>query len=186
MTARGRSFVRELIAKPPLGHDPLSIGGVTLAEVPMARMTSVAPFNGQDKAIAKALKPMGLSFPAPGLTVTKGDNELLWTSRGQAFLIGPDPAPLAGLAALTDQSDGWAALTLTGENAPDILARLIPIDTRAMVPGTTARTMLTHMSLILTRQADGFRLMVFRSMARSAWHEIEDAMRKVAARHAVA
>jgi sarcosine oxidase subunit gamma len=184
MTARGQSCVRELIAKPPLGAAPVTVGGVTLAELPMARITSVAPFGGQDKAVAKALKSLGLSFPAPNATVVSGDAEILWTSRNQAFLIGPDPALLQGLAALTDQSDGWAGMTLTGARASDTLARLVPVDTAAMAPGTTARTMLTHMALILTRQADGFRLMVFRSMARSAWHEVEEAMRKVAARHA--
>ncbi len=174
----------ELIAKLPLGAAPVTIGGVTLAELPLPRMTSVAPFAGKDKAVAKALKAMGLAVPAPGATVTKGEAEIVWTSRGQAFLIGPDPAPLAGAAALTDQSDGWAAFALSGAGAVEVLARLVPIDCGAMAPGTTARTLLVHMGLILTRRTEGFRLMVFRSMARSAWHEVHDAMLKRAARAA--
>lgn len=172
----------ELIAKLPLGTAPVTVGTVTLSELPLPRMTSVAPFNGKDKAVAKALKAMGLTFPAPNMTVRKGDAEILWTSRGQAFLIGPDPAPLAGLAALTDQTDGWAAFELTGTGAVDVLARLVPVDCAAIAPDGSLRTQLVHIGLVLTRRDRGFRLMVFRSMARSAWHEIEDSMHRLAAR----
>jgi sarcosine oxidase subunit gamma len=184
MIARGRSCVPELIAKLPLGAAPVTVGGVTLAELALPRMTSVAPFDGKDKAVARALKAMGLTFPPPNTAVAKGGAEIIWTSRGQAFLIGPDPAPLAAAAALTDQTDGWAALTLTGAGAAGVLARLVPVDCAALPADAAIRTQLTHMNLILTRQAEGFRLMVFRSMARSAWHEVEDAMRKLAARGA--
>lgn len=178
----------ELIAKPPLGHAPLTIGQATLAPWPLAWLTSVAPFQGQDKAVARALKSMGLTFPAPNATVTKGDATIIWTGRNQAFLMGADPAPLAGSAALSDQSDGWAALALSGPTASDILARLIPIDLRsaAFPAGRTARTPLNHMNLILLRRdACSFTLLVFRSMAGTAWHEIEAAMQTVAARSAI-
>lgn len=172
----------ELIAKPPLGLAPVTIGAVTLTELELPRMTSLAPFKGKEKAVARALKTMGLAFPAPNASVVKGGNEIIWTSRGQAFLIGPDPAPLAGAAALTEQSDGWAAFALSGEGAVAVLARLVPVDCAGLAAGASIRTQLQHMNLILTRQDAGFRMMVFRSMARSAWHEIEDAMRKLAAR----
>jgi heterotetrameric sarcosine oxidase gamma subunit len=181
--------VPELIAKPPLGHPPLTIAQTTLAEWPLPRMTSVAPFQGQDKALAKALKSMGLTFPAPNRTTGKGDATLIWTGRGQAFLIDADPTPLAGIAALTDQSDGWAALTLQGPQATAILARLVPVDLRlsAAPVGSTLRTALNHMNLILWRTAPfGFTLMVFRSMAQTAWHEAEAAMGMVAARSHIA
>jgi heterotetrameric sarcosine oxidase gamma subunit len=180
--------VPEFIAKPPLGHTPLTIGQASLAAWPLPQMTSVAPFQGQDKAMAKVLKAMGLTFPAPNQSVTKGDAALIWTGRGQAFLLGADPAPLAGIAAQTDQTDGWAAFTLQGPHVTDILPRLIPLDLRppAFPVGRTARTALNHMNLILWRTAPySFTLMVFRSMAQTAWHEIEGAMRTVAARAAL-
>jgi heterotetrameric sarcosine oxidase gamma subunit len=181
--------VPELIAKPPLPHAPVTIGHATLAAWPLPRMTSVAPLNGQDKGVTKALKTLGLTLPAPNRAVTKGDATLIWTGRNQAFLLGPDPAPLAGLAALTDQTDGWAAFTLHGPHATDILARLIPLDLRepAFPVGQAVRTALNHMNLILWRTAPyGFTLMVFRSMAQTAWHELEGAMQTVAARSHIA
>jgi heterotetrameric sarcosine oxidase gamma subunit len=177
--------VPELIAKPPLGHAPLTIGNATLAPWPLPRMTSVAPFQGQDKAITKALKAMGLAFPAPNHTVTGPQATLIWTGRNQAFLLGADPAPLALSAALTDQTDGWAAFTLQGPQVADILARLIPLDLRlpAFPVGQIVRTPLNHMNLILWRTAPySFTLMVFRSMAHTAWHDLEAAMTMIAAR----
>ena len=41
------------------------------------------------------------------------------------------------------------------------------------------------MQMILLRETDGFLLLVFRSMARTAWHEIEVAMKFLAARAAL-
>jgi heterotetrameric sarcosine oxidase gamma subunit len=181
--------VPELIAKPPLGHAALTIGRATLALWPVARMTSVAPFAGQEKAVAQALKTLGLAFPAPQQTVTKGDATLIWTARAQAFLLNADPASLASCAALTDQTDGWAALALQGPQATQILARLIPLDLRgtAFPVGQCARTALNHMNLILWRNAPySFTLMVFRSMAETAWHEVAAAMQTFAARDGLA
>jgi heterotetrameric sarcosine oxidase gamma subunit len=177
--------VPEIIAKLPLGHGPVTHGTVTLAEWPLPRLTSVAPFEGQDKAVAKALKTMGLTFPAPNAAVTsKGTGSLVWTGRNQAFLVEADPAPLQGLAALTDQSDGWCGLTLTGAGAANVLARLVPVDLRdsQFAVGRCIRTGLNHMTLILWRMEDGFALLTFRSMARTAWHELTEAMQTTAAR----
>ena len=157
-----------------------------MSEWLLPRLTSVSPFEGQDKALAKALKPMGLSFPGPNAVVqSKGQGSLIWTGRNQAFLTEVDPSPLAGLAALTDQSDGWCGITLAGAAAPDVLARLIPLDLRtARFPvGHAVRTALNHMNLILIRpDPQTFQMLVFRSMARTAWHELADAMQGLAAR----
>ena len=180
----------DLIAKSPLaGRAALTLAGVTLAEADLGQITSVAPFKGQDKALAKALKALGLSFPAPNQVSSKGDVRLVWTGRDQAFLIGAAPQGLDGLAALTDQSDGWAALSLDGPGAGDVLARLYPMDLRAAAfpVGRVARAPLNHMSSILMRPGPyNFEILVFRSMARTAWHEAEAAMRALAARAALA
>jgi sarcosine oxidase subunit gamma len=158
----------------------VDLGGVTLSEVVLGQVTSVAPFAGQEKALAAALKP--LAFPAPNMVSTKGGVRLVWTGRGQAFLIGTEAGDLGGMAALSDQSDGWACLSVTGAGAVDVLARLIPLDLRGMAVGACARSSLGHMAMILIRVDAGFEVMVFRSMARTAWHEIEAAMKMCAAR----
>jgi sarcosine oxidase subunit gamma len=171
------------------GRAALTLAGVTLAEADLGQITSVAPFMGQDKALAKALKALSLRFPAPNQVSSNGDARLVWTGRDQAFLIGAAPQGLDGLAALTDQSDGWAALRLDGPGAGDVLARLYPLDLRAAAfpVGRVVRAPLNHMSSILMRPGpQSFEMLVFRSLARTAWHEAEAAMRALAARAALA
>lgn len=164
---------------------PVEKGGFRLSDAAPGRITSVAPFAGKEKAVTAALKKAhGLAFPAPNKAAAKGAARIVWTGRGQAFLIDADPAPLEGLAALTDQTDAWAALRLEGAGADRVLARLIALDLRpaAFPAGSAARAGLNHMMAVVIRAGEGFDLMVFRSMAKTAVHEIAAAMSAVAAR----
>lgn len=177
----------ELIAKSALaGAAPLTRLDTTLAEGRAAPITSIAPFPGRVSAVNAALAPLGLAFPAPNAQSAHGDARLVWTGRDQAFLIGAAaPDGLADHAALTDQTDGWAILTLTGPAATDALMRPVPLDLRlASFPqGRTARAPLNHMQAIISRVGqDAFEIMVFRSMARTAWSELSEALEVLAAR----
>ncbi len=178
-----------LIEKTPCdGLLPLSIGAMTLVELPWRRVSSVAPFAGRDAAVAAALAATGLGWPAPNTALFARDAAIVWSGRGQAMLVGADPAPLAGLAALTDQSDGWARLRISGEGHAAALARLVAVDLReaAFPAGAALRTALGHMMAIFIRPEPGsVDIMVFRSMAATAVHEIGVAMRAVSARQTV-
>ena len=178
----------ELIAKSPLsGVWPVAHGGLRLSEHLPGPVTSIATLPGQENAVARALTSLGLTFPAPITFVTAGDATLVWTARNQAFLMGVAPPEIAG-AAMTDQSDGWAALRLEGPAASDALMRLYPLDLRigSFPAGAAARAPLNHMQSVLMRTAPyAFEILVFRSMARTAWHEIEAAMKTLAARAAL-
>lgn len=174
----------ELIAKSALEGRSLTIGTVTLAEVDVGPITSIAVLPGAAKAVAKGLKTLGLAMPDPNRFAEKKGARILWTGRDQAFLIGVEPPALEG-AAVTDQSDGWAVLALGGAGAVDVLARLVPMDLRlsAFPVGQAVRTQLNHMNVVILRTGDhALEILVFRSMARTAWHEIETAMQMVAAR----
>ena len=167
-----------LIAKTALqGQDPVTHAATTLAEADLGQITAIACFPGQK---TKAGKLLG-GFPAPGRHA-KG---LCWTGPDQAFLLGRAAPDLAGLAAMTDQSGGWAGLTLKGPMAADALMRLVPLDLRKFGPGQAARAPLGHMQAVLLGQEDGFLVLIFRSMARTAWHEIEAALKMIAARGAL-
>jgi sarcosine oxidase gamma subunit len=172
--------VANLIAKSALeGRAPLTIAATTLAEVDVGPITSVAPYPGRD--VAKALG----GFPSPNQFITKGDVKIVWSGRAQAFYIGAPCPDLGDLAAVTDQSGGWVTLSLSGPLAVDSLARYVPLDLRlsAFPVGGAARSQLFHAPLCLIRLAeDAFQLMTFRSMARTAWHEVEVAMKTLAAR----
>ena len=176
-----------LIAKSPLdGLVPVSAGPLILSEARLGPITSVAPFAGREAEVAQGLADIGLGWPAANRAVTAGEAACLWTGRGQAFVMGLEvPATLGSSAALTDQSDGWAALELAGAGWRDVLARLVPIDLRdgAFGVGHVPRTALNHMMSVVWRTGEAsVRILVFRSMAATALRELHEAMRAVAAR----
>ena len=177
----------DLIAKSALaGHASLTRADTTLAEGTAGPITSIAPYPGRKPQVGALLAPLGLSFPEPNTVVAHGAARLLWTGREMAFLIGADAPPaLADHAALTDQTDGWAILGLTGPMAEAALMRPVPLDLRlsAFPIGRTTRAPLNHLQAILTRTAsDAFEVMVFRSMARTAWAELAEALEVLEAR----
>ncbi len=180
----------DLIEKTPCdGLLPISVADTVLGELPFARITSIAPFAGQDRAVAAALNALGLGWPAPGRGVSAGAASSLWSGRRQALLVNSAPAGLDGIAALTDQSDAWARMCLSGPAAEAALARLVPLDLRlAVFPvGSVARTALNHMMTMLHRSGEVvFEIMVVRSMAGTAVHELHHALSALAARKTLA
>lgn len=177
----------ELIARSPLaGFAPVTTPAGTLSEGHPGPMFSLQPFFGKSAALSKALKKAhGVGIPAPGQSLSAKGVSVIWSGREQAFLLGvaADPS-LAEHGAVTDQSDGWAALLLQGPKGADALARLCPLDLRpgSFAVGQVARSQLQHVPALIQRTAAGFQIMVFRSMARTAWHELESALTMVAAR----
>lgn len=177
----------ELIAKSALEGRRVVLGTVTLAEADPGPITSIAVYPSGAKAVAKELKTLGLTIPSPNSFTEKKGARIVWTGRDQSFLIGVAAPEMAG-AALTDQTDGWSTLALSGAGSVDVLARLVPIDLRlaACPVGSALRTGLNHMNAVILRTGDhAFEVMIFRSMARTAWHELEAVMNMVAARLAV-
>ncbi|MBC7739980.1 MAG: sarcosine oxidase subunit gamma [Candidatus Saccharibacteria bacterium] len=169
----------ELIAKSALSGQGSAVhAGITLSEATLGQITSIACFAGRQPEVSAAL---GQDFPAPN----SHHDGLCWTGPDQAFLIGKPAPDLTGLAATTDQTGGWAALRVTGPLAAEALMRHVPLDLRRMTAGQAARAPLGHMQMILMAETDGFLLLVFRSMARTAWHEIETTLKHMAARKAL-
>ena len=169
-----------LIALTPCaGLLPLTIGGITITEVVPEALTSVAPFKGQKKAVSDALKAqVGAGLPA----VNRRTGPVTWFGHGVWMVEGA--VSVAG-AAVTDQSDAWAVVTISGAGVEAVLARLMPVDLRAAVfkKGHVAKTMLAHLSVTITRTgAESFEIMAMRSMAKTLLHDLETAARGVAAR----
>lgn len=164
---------------------PMELGASRIDALPAPRILSIAPYPGQEAETARRLG----SFPAPGEVLGIGGARLVWAGRGVAFLFDPDGAQagaLADLAAVTDQSDGWAGLRLSGADAQEVLARLVPLDLSQMPRQASARSLLNHMPLLMIREGDAFELWSYRSMAGTLVHEVEAAMRGVAARRDMA
>ena len=178
----------ELVAKTPCaGLLPLEVGSVTAAEEDLGTITALLPYRGKEKALSQALQAAhGMGLPAPNRATGRAGARALWFGRSQALLLGPAPdAALAEHAALTDQSDAWAAVRLEGDGAEAVLARLVPVDLRGHVfkRGHTARSQVAHMAGSVTRVGErAFLILVFRSMAHTLVHDLKTAMEAVAAR----
>nr|WP_245398554.1 sarcosine oxidase subunit gamma [Oceaniglobus trochenteri] len=153
---------------------PQTIGGLTLAEHLPEAITAVMPFDGQEGAVSD---DMGMPFPAPGRTSEADGALAIWAGRHLALVLGAPPRSSHG--AISDQSDAWAVFDLTGPGGAEALARLCPVDTRAaqFPPGHTARSLLGHVHASITRlKDDRLRIMVPRSMAHTAIHDLTRAM----------
>lgn len=173
----------KLVAKSATeGLLPIEHGNTVLSDFTSPAISCVMPQSGANLSLFKSA--IGAAFPNPNRTTGKDGARAVWTGPEQAMVIG---APVGGLTgfAVTDQSDGWTILRLDGADSENVLARLVPVDLRRNVfkRGHTARTQLGHMPVSLTRVGDlRFDIMIFRSMTRTAIHELETAMRRCAER----
>ena len=191
-----------LTAQSPLGGYNRIANGTNLIEVTGLSMVSVAPLAGSQAAfqlaIAKLFKADKSDSPEPSATMAldqsgKQHRILIPSAQNQWFLCfdddGTNPIDaakallgksLSKQMAMTDQSDSWVILALSGLHSRQTLARICPIDcsASAMPVGTTARTIMEHLGAIITRRPDGddgepcFWLLSARSSATSFLHAI--------------
>jgi sarcosine oxidase subunit gamma len=90
---------------------------------------------------------------------------------------------LDGVASVSDQSDGYTLIRLSGNHVRDALAKLLPIDVhpRAFKLGDVASTVASHIGVTVWRLPDEpdsaavFEVILFRSLTRSFWHALAEA-----------
>jgi heterotetrameric sarcosine oxidase gamma subunit len=166
---------------------PVTVGSVTLTEVDLGPVTSVAAFRGKADAVASALaSAVGIAPPGPNGTASGPKGRMVWVGEDRVLVVGAAvPAAVSAIAAVVDQSDASITLRIQGSGAETVLARLVPVDLRLsrFALGQTARTLVGHMMVSITRVGDdAFEIMAFRSMAGSLVHDLTGAAQGVAAR----
>ena len=191
-----------LTAQSPLGGYEMITDGTSLIEVTGLSMVSVAPLAGSQAAfqtaISKLFKTDKSHSPKPSATMALDQSckqlcILMPSAQNQWFLCFDDDGTnpinaaktlmgksLSKQMAMTDQSDSWVILALSGPQSRQTLARICPIDcgVSAMPIGTTARTSMEHLGAIITRRPDEgdhqpcFWLLSARSSAASFLHAI--------------
>ena len=151
---------------------------VSIAEVPRGSLWQVACWPETYTEIEGALgEACGCAPPAPGRMVETSDGRLLIrTEPLKWWVMGPDGAgcpltPDADHGAWLDMSHDQAAVSVEGENAAEILKRMVSLDLRdAAFPDLSfASTQMHHMiTKVLRRDRDGmpaYQVMVMRSYA---------------------
>ena len=155
-------------------------------------LATVAARKGQVLALTQCVRErLGIVLPggpyrrAEGGVAFAGTGPEIWLATKE--MGGNDFAAtlreeIGAMAAVSDQSDGYAVLRLTGAKLRDTLAKLVPIDvhSRAFKPGDVASTVASHIGATLWRLEDGpdgapvFEIAVFRSLAGSFWHALSE------------
>ncbi|MBL4806836.1 MAG: hypothetical protein JKY31_06040 [Rhodobacteraceae bacterium] len=167
---------------------PFSCGSVQISAQDAGQITAIMPFKGYAMTVATALKDsVGMTLPTVGTVIENNGTEFFWNAQGQWFAFANHAetakltAALQGMAAVSDQSDGWLILALSGTGVRDVLARLCPLDFDDFPLGRVARTEFAHIACTLIPGQTGCRIMVPRSYARAAVDITTEAMKSVAA-----
>lgn len=161
-----------------------SAAGLVIEEPAKLALASVIARRGQLEALAAAVQAgYGLWLPRTPRRVANGPIALAgvgaeqWVASAEGAaadgFVAQLTQRLAGLAAVSDQSDGRLVLRLRGERVRDVLAKGIPVDLhpRAFKAGDMASTMVAHVTVQLCQidESPSFELTVPRSFAGNVW-----------------
>lgn len=137
-------------------------------------LASIEARRGQAGAVAATIaEGHGIDLPSAGRWAGGADIAFAWSGPGEWTAIADRPIArdlagrLAGLAAVTDQSDGWLLIEVSGPRVRDTLAKMLPIDLdpAALPPGAVALTRAGHIDVRLRHVSVGvYELAVFRSL----------------------
>jgi sarcosine oxidase subunit gamma len=161
--------------------------GVIATELGKVGLALVTARKGQRALVAEAVRAtFGAELPDAPRRAAGRDIAFIWSGPDQWLAhVVPAPTagmeavltPLAGMAALVDQSHGRTVLRVTGPRVRDALAKGFPIDLhpRAFGPGDTAVTSVAHIGAQIwqTDAAPTYEIAVARGFALSFWHWLE-------------
>jgi len=177
--------VVKLSATDSLGGYNKEIGTMRLREISNYSLISLAIPQDKETLFKKKIKDtFGLNMPSPIETISNKETRLLFTQPDQIFALTEnsiDPEKdmaekFESSAYITDQTDAWVVLELSGASSREALERICQIDLNkdAFKLNSMARTSMEHMSAIIVRTSkDTFLLMSASSSAFSFLHAVE-------------
>lgn len=173
-----------------LGHPAPTadtVGPVTIAESMDWALASVATRLGREADLRARADRIGLPLPGPGQHAPGTPFSALWVSPEMWLVEAPygthedivahlKPA-LGDAASLTEQTDAWVRLEVTGP-LPPLFERLCNLDLARFPPGSATRTVIEHLGVYAIRRApDALTLLGPRSSAASLHHALRAAAR---------
>ncbi len=185
---------QSLQARSPLDGIDKEYPGVRLTEVSDLGLVSLAvPLGEQDALSQSVSSAYKVSLPSTAHSVNSSfDNTcILGLQIDQYFLMfdySGDRAvefitqKLGQTAYLSDQSDSWVFLRISGGKALQVLERICPIDLHpdCFAVGSVARTSMEHLGVIIMRESeDCYLLLSPRSSAQSFLHAVETSIHNI-------
>lgn len=184
----------ELVSAPPLAGYAEDFGSVSLhAPGDLAVVNLALPLGTEEKALKAIKSGYGVDLPAPGKSVEtkKGAARLLRLAPDQVFAVfthaGADAEDVVTKAVknalyITDQTDVWCGLEISGSQALDVLERICPIDLHpsSFDIGDCARTVMEHLGVLILRTGtDRYLLLSASSSAKSFQHMLVTSAKNV-------
>jgi sarcosine oxidase subunit gamma len=175
-----RSALERVLAPGHYGAE-VDAPGVTISERSGLALASVMARKGKTSELAAPIKErFGIDLPMTPRRAN-GPVQFIWAGPGRWLAAAPDQSPttfesdlraaLAGLAAVTGQSDGRSVIRVSGPRAREALAKGVPLDLdpRAFAPDDTAMTVVARINVHLWQcdAAPNYDFAVFRSFAGS-------------------
>ncbi len=163
-------------------------GALTLTEAPDLALASISLRNN---AVQPDLK--GLALPPVGRLSENGELAAFWMGPDQ-WMIEARGLGDTGVAhtlkdaapgcSVTEQTDGFVAIEVQsnagGARIRALMGSLVNFDAITFDAGSAARTGLEHMVVFVIRRAeDRLALIGMRSQARSLWHAVEQASKRL-------
>ena len=151
-------------------------------------LASVITRRGAEPALAaKVADAFGLELPTTPHRSEAGGVAFVWAGPGHWLATADGEAGhrfearlrtvLAGLASISDQSDGRAVLHIAGPRARDTLAKGLPVDLdpSVMQSGSALVSAIAHIGVHLWQldTMPTYECAVSRSYAHSFWHWLE-------------
>ncbi|QBF33269.1 sarcosine oxidase subunit gamma [Thalassococcus sp. S3] len=158
-----------------------SFDGLALVEeAGLQGMITLRGDLGAAKIVAAATKVTGADMPGPGEARFSGDHGLCWMSPDELLILCPYAEVTAMLSRLTEAlsgiyalavnvSDARARFTIRGPHAPEVLAKLCPVDLSpdAFAPGQFRRTRMAQVpAAFWMSDTATFQIVCFRSVAQ--------------------
>ena len=171
----------------PLDGFAINANGIKCLYVGGYAIASLATRKGMETRLnADINSGFHASLPAPTRAVEIANGHIIAAARDQVFicqktapeqLLATAQKHCGTSASITDQSDAWARLEITGKTCAPLMERLCAIDTSrdAFPPLSVARTAIDHISTIIMRlpaRTDHFVLLTPHSSAASCAHSI--------------
>jgi methylglutamate dehydrogenase subunit D len=162
--------------------------GIRLTEASNLALVSMAvPVNGEQKLREVINAAFNIALPDIGNSVSSNTEQarfyrLQLDQYFVQFVYEGDSAVdvirkhVGDAAYLSDQSDSWVAILLSGFNSTMILERICSLDLDLSVfpVGSVARTSMHHLAVIIIREdIDSFMLLSPRSSAESFMHALD-------------
>ncbi len=167
-------------AKPTI----VEIGSTRISERFDVALASIATRHGQEKAFATAAKKAKIPLVGPAQSVIGAPYGCFWVAPEMWFVEAPFVThknivaklkPIFGdTASITEQTDAWLRLDMTGEALAELFARLCNLDLAALPDAYASRTVIEHLGCYLIRHnINAITLYGPRSSAASLLHALE-------------